>query len=112
MTEVAVAALAFLGVSLLSLAVYLYALWSLWRDPATLNQAAYRGLLRTAVSRVFVACLYITLAVLVLTNTINAWSSLIVFTAAQLCWQANSVMDIRLRRVLSKKSAHPTDELN
>lgn len=103
MTAVTAAAITFLGVSLLSLTVYVAALVSLIGDPVPSSQHAYRGLLRTAVSRVFVACLYITLAVLVLTKAVNPWTSLIVFTAAQVCWQINSALDIRLRRKLKNE---------
>lgn len=92
----------FLAVSLVSLTVYLTALVALIHGPTPVDRPAYHGLVRTAASRVFVACLYVGLGISIVRTVISPWATLIVFTAAQLCWQTNALLDLRLRRRLRK----------
>lgn len=99
-----VAAIAFLVTSLVSLTVYLVAFVGLLRQPPSRERAAYRGLLRTSVSRIVVACMYVTFAITVTVLGDRIWpgTSFVVFTLAQVCWQTNSALDMRLKKRIRK----------
>lgn len=60
------------------------------------------GYLRTVACRVLAATIYVVVAATQLSGsgTLSA-EALIVFTAVQVIWQVNSVMDIRIRRSLA-----------
>jgi len=103
-----VAAVAFLVVSMASLVLYSTALIALHRHPPA-ERVAYHGLTRTAGSRVLVAALYVTLGVLVLDqgDRLYTWVPLALFTAVQLVWQTNSLLDLRIKRTLARRT--PSD---
>jgi hypothetical protein len=96
-----------LGVTLLvvataGLTVYGLSLWRLLRRPHR------RGLVRTAVCRVAVAVLYLSIAVATLVgHSLSDAAALAVFIAIQLVWQANSVADVRLSRRQDTEQAAP-----
>jgi cobalamin biosynthesis protein CobD/CbiB len=61
------------------------------------------GYLRTVACRVLAATVYVVVAATQLagSGTLSA-EALVVFTSIQLLWQLNSVMDVRIRRSLSR----------
>lgn len=82
-----------LGVSLISVVIYMTALGQL------LIHERQPGMLRTAICRLFAALLYVGVGLLtVVTNEKGPLIGLAVFTIVQLIWQANSVADVRLAR--------------
>lgn len=82
-----------LGVALVSLTIYLLALWRLLHHPP------HPGLRRTAACRVVAAVLYVGVALATLTDAdAGPVIGLGVFIAAQLMWQAMAVLDVRLAR--------------
>jgi hypothetical protein len=105
-------ALAFLLVSCLSLAFQLLALSRLaaQRAATPAEELAGRGYLRTVGCRVLAAAVYAAVAAVQLAGagTLSA-EALAVFTGVQLLWQANSLMDIRVRRALARTGGQVTD---
>ncbi|MGH3827637.1 MAG: hypothetical protein ACRDQX_10760 [Pseudonocardiaceae bacterium] len=84
---------ALLGVATVSVAVYSIALHRLLTSPRR------PGLIRTAACRVAGALLYLSVGVTTITNhRAGPVVGLGVFTAVQLGWQINSVLDIRIAR--------------
>jgi len=61
------------------------------------------GFLRTVACRILAAVIYVAVAAVQLAGdgTLSA-EALIVFSVVQLIWQANSLMDIRVRRALGR----------
>lgn len=100
--------LAMLLVSWTSLAVQAGAAFHLWRQRATYaaERIAGRGYVRTAACRVLAAAIYSTVALLdVLRVRIPGAGTLgpealAIFTGVQGIWLANSLLDIRVRRML------------
>jgi hypothetical protein len=75
-------------------------------------ELAGRGYMRTVACRVLAAAMYTTFAVLQLVSVqvgglSTVSEALIVFTAAQVLWMGNSLMDIRIRRALSQTGKPP-----
>ena len=101
MTETALAVVMLL-VSLASLAVQGAAWRRLAASAPTPPVRVRRGLLRTVGCRTAAAGLYVAVAVTMLVAR-HAFPALALaaFTATQLVWQANSVLDLRLRRDLA-----------
>lgn len=83
----------------------------LWRQRAgyAAERLAGRGYVRTAACRVLAACVYVTVALLDATGVQVPGAgglspeALVVFTAVQAIWLANSAMDIRVRRQLRQQ---------
>lgn len=94
-----------LGVSLVSVMVYMVALGQL------LINEHQPGLLRTAACRLFAALLYVAVGLItVVTNDKGPLIGLGVFTAVQLIWQANSIADVLLVRKRKGKQMHEKPE--
>lgn len=103
-------ALAFLGVSCLSLACQVLAFTRLaaQRAATPVEELVGAGYLRTVACRVLAAVIYVAVAVAQLSGdgSLSA-EALVVFTSVQAIWQANSLMDIRARRALSQRREPP-----
>jgi hypothetical protein len=99
------AAVVFLTVSCISLTIHASALIRIVMT-TTRGQIADltdHGLIRTATSRTVVAVLYVSLGAYALTSIEAAGPvALAVFCVAQLTWQANALLDVRLKRRIAK----------
>lgn len=95
-----------LMVSVGSATVHGVAWWRLIHgDPAVgrAERRIRRGLVRTVVCRMFAAAVYIAVAACtVLAREALPVVALTVFTFTQVLWQANSYLDVRLRRDLAR----------
>lgn len=90
----------YLGVALASLTTYLIALRDL-RERPPLEHLAYRGLMRTALSRVAVGIMYSIIGVLVVFwSGTPIWLTLLGFILAACAWITNSRLDVHLKRRL------------
>lgn len=95
---------ALLTVSLISLAIQGWALVRILLlplPPLPTERMAYRGLRRTALTRVGAALLYIAVGLYAINRPEDQLFSLIAFTVVQIAWQLNSLADVRLRRRLA-----------
>ena len=101
-------ALVFLAVSLVSLSVQGVSLVRLLRRGAVAG-LAYRGLLRTSGCRAAAAASYVAFGVVALAVPALAASlALVIFTAVQVLWMSNSVLDVRLRgRLATEEGTAP-----
>ncbi|HEX3960919.1 MAG TPA: hypothetical protein VHZ03_30590 [Trebonia sp.] len=62
------------------------------------------GYLRTIACRVLAATIYVTVAAVQLAGDGTlSFEALIVFTSVQLLWMGNSLMDVRIRRILGQR---------
>lgn len=97
--------LVFLVVSCVSLAFQVLAFTRLavQRAATPAEELVGGGYLRTVACRVLAAVIYVVVAAVQLAGagTLSP-EALIVFTAVQAIWQANSLMDIRIRRALGQ----------
>jgi hypothetical protein len=97
--------LVFLLVSCLSLVfqVLAFARLAIQRATSTAEELAGGGYLRTVACRVLAATIYVVVAAVQLAGdgSLSA-EALIVFTAVQLIWVTNSLLDIRVRRALGR----------
>jgi hypothetical protein len=97
--------LMFLLVSCVSLAfqVLAFARLAVQRAVTPAEELVGGGYLRTVACRVLAAVIYVVVAAVQLAGdgTLSA-EALIVFAAVQAIWQVNSLMDIRVRRALSR----------
>lgn len=98
--------LLFLAVSCVSLVFQALAFTRLavQRAASPAEELVGGGYLRTVACRVLAAVIYVVVAAVQLAGdgSLSA-EALIVFTAVQAIWQANSLMDIRIRRALSQR---------
>jgi hypothetical protein len=97
--------LLFLLVSCLSMTLQAVALARLAarRAGAAAEGMVAAGYVRTAACRVLAATVYVAVAAVQLAGDGSLTAeALIVFTAIQVLWQVNSLMDIRIRRALSE----------
>lgn len=110
MSAATVLAVVFTAVSSLSLTWYLVAAYFLHQQPPSGDRRAYRGLLRTAYSRVGAASMYVALGVtsLVAGPRLYVWLPTLVFTLVQFVWQSNSLLDLRLKRQLLHDAGLPS----
>ena len=99
--------LVFLLVSCASLAfqVLAFARLAAQRAATPAEELVGGGYLRTVACRVLAAVIYVAVAAVQLAGdgTLSA-EALIVFSAVQALWQANSLMDIRIRRAMAGSS--------
>jgi hypothetical protein len=103
MTTAQIVAVAFLCMSMLSLAWQSAALRRLVRDSNSRSQAtaAYAGLRRTAICRVMVAIAYVLVGINALWPRVEVLIlTFAAFCATQAVWQLNAWLDVRLARSL------------
>jgi hypothetical protein len=97
--------LVFLAVSCVSLVFQVLAFTRLvaQRAATPVEELVGGGYLRTVACRVLAAVIYVVVAAVQLAGdgSLSA-EALVVFTAVQALWQANSLMDIRIRRTLGR----------
>jgi hypothetical protein len=101
-------ALLFMLVSCLSLVsqVLAFTRLALRRARTPAEELVSSGYLRTVACRILAAVIYVVVAAVQLAGdgTLSA-EALVVFSAIQALWISNSLMDIRIRRVLSQGRA-------
>jgi len=105
---VTVIGLVFMGVSLVSLTlqtVMLILLIGKFSTTSSIERLTYNGLLRTAVSRVIAAILYVGVGIATLTGP-SGWEIfiLMVFIVVQVLWWVNAGADVLLRRYIAKSN--------
>jgi len=110
---VTVIGLVFMGVSLVSLTlqtVMLILLIGKFSTTSSIERLTYNGLLRTAVSRVIAAILYVGVGVATLI-LLPGWEifALMVFIAVQVLWWVNAGADVLLRRKSNRVSGEYSD---
>lgn len=105
--------LLFLLVSCLNLALQIMAFARLLalRARTPVEELVGGGYIRTVGCRVLAATIYVAVAAVQLAGrgTLTG-EALIVFLLVQLLWQANSVMDIRIRRALGQHGRLPGEQ--
>lgn len=106
-------AVCFLVVSIISTTTQGVSLGRLtrWQWPLSpRRRRVHAAMVRTAVCRVVAAAVYVGVGIstLIAQETLP-FLALVVFSAVQLMWQANSVADIRLHRVLDREPSPPAE---